>query len=347
MSSKQIQLFLIIFALVLWGCKPEQDTGLQFEQHVKAKVERISDDIGFEIVSDFFVYKDYLVVISHDEMTDAFVHVFNKKTGKKIHSTLFYGRAQNEALMCRSSFMDYDRGIVYIYDQMKKALLSIDLDTILQNNQTSISSCGIACEISNWVTSIVPSDIEEYLIIENPGLNVGDSYRFKLIDDTGNILSQYNDFPILREEERFDLYNYSKVSMSPDKTTLVVGTSFGSILEIFDVKDKKISLKHQHIYINPDLTGGLSTCTIAFNDIHVNDTKIYTIYDGNVKVADVTDPYLICRDIAIWDLNGNPKLKIQTDQRLEQLYYSEKEDMIYAISQDVNGTYLTKVVITD
>lgn len=344
---KSIQPFLILFVLVLGGCKPEQDASLHFKQHVNARVERISDDIGFEIVSDFFVYKDYIVVIAYDEITDAFVHVYNKKTGEKIHSTLFYGRAQTEALMCRSSFMDYDKGIVYIYDQMKKALLSIDLDTILQNSQALISSCEIAYEINNWITSIVPLDLEEYLIIENPGINVDDSYRFKLIGNTGNILSQYNDFPILREEERFELYNYSKVSISPDKTTLIIGTSFGSILEIFDIKDKRFFLKHRHIYVNPDLTGGLSTCTIAFNDIHVNDAKIYAIYDGNVKVVDVTDPYQICRDIAIWDFNGNPKLKIQTDQRLEQLYYSEKEDMIYAISQDVNGTYLTKVVITD
>ena len=335
------------------ACTPSDDLEFSvpdFSQSLTSDPILLSEDISFNNPYDLFSYKKYLVVVAYDKATKKCIHLYNKSNGRRVASLLFRGRGPRETMMgyYNASF-DPDKELLTLFDLTKSTCLKVNLRKVIEGDSAdAIEEIKDALE-GEWIAHRMPFS-GGTISIYNPShvISTDSLNRIEIRDRRNKVLSSIASFPMIDPKERFQIYSVDRACLSDDQKTLAIATSYGSILEIFDIENGMISQTFTGYYVRPGIKlteyGGVDTKenVYGFNDIDISGRNIFAAYDGEVMGKDAKTMGLF-KNIAIWSVSGKAKKLIRTSYEIQRLTYDSKEQVLYLIVSDSNGTYLAKM----
>ena len=339
----------ILCAAFVTACNSTASTGYglpKFPEVLDGELRILSDDIQFNDVNDLFSYKEYLIVVAYESKTGKNLHIYDKSTGAKIVSGLFYGRGPNEILMgALNTSFDSEHGIIKMWDESKGSWIHIDVELFAEGKfDSAITEYG-SDFMAQWVRHRIPMTGGNVLNVYNPShlQDISIHSRITVTDSLNNVVSALKEFPDLEPEDRWHLYNASVVSMSEDMRNLVVGTSFGAVLEVFSIEGPHVSCDYigryaEHALTEDKLGIDANNTNYGFADIDVSDGNIIAAFHGGKLEKDK----VFCSNIAVWNMEGKPEMKIQTDFTIRRLAFDPQDGMLYLVVSDAKGTYLAK-----
>ena len=257
-------------------------------------IKFLTDDICVNTVSDIFKYGEHLYIIAYDAQNQTYLQAYDIKTGERLYSTIRYGNGPGEIIYPNISYFPW---ITHYFP---------------------IKSLG------NLTMMAIKEGASEQL----------NNARISLINDQNQVVSEYNNFPIESDKNiQYAVYQTDRADISMDKQHLIVGTSYGSILEIFDITEG-IMPKTVKYFVEPTLIlreGKYNNddTIIGFNDLFASNQYIYASYDGenygNVPACDFFN------NIAVFDYNGMPVILLRMKNRVERICVDEEAGEIYAV----------------
>lgn len=341
---------IIVIALALltvYGCADNTREYIlpEFDEVVEIRAEVLSEDIGFNVIKDVLLYKNYIIVLAYDAKTGKNVHIYDKRSGKQLCSAIHTGRGPSEILgYFKNGQIDKLSGILTIYDQTQQCLLNIDIGQLLTNQQIDVEHVPLQ-ECSAWTRRVFNLDDGFQLRISNVGFAANDTTtkRFEITDPCGTKVGSSDIWHIEDSKDRFYVYDADHVEFSPDRQKLVIGTSYGAILETYSIGNGKITPQFIGKFIQPSVEfatsdADFSRTILGFNDIYVSGNKIYSSYDGEaVGNRNASDVF---HDIAIWSITGEAIKMVKTDKTIEKICYDDMEQVLYAIVSDIEGNHI-------
>lgn len=294
-------------------------------------IKFLTDDICVNTVSDIFKYGEHLYIIAYDAQNQTYLQAYDIKTGERLYSTIRYGNGPGEIIYPNISYFDYDSGHLHFYDKVSERIFEYDL-----SNQVSLVAENISTNFP-WITHYFPikslGNLTMMAIKEGASEQLNNA-RISLINDQNQVVSEYNNFPIESDKNiQYAVYQTDRADISMDKQHLIVGTSYGSILEIFDITEG-IMPKAVKYFVEPTLIlreGKYNNddTIIGFNDLFASNQYIYASYDGenygNVPACDFFN------NIAVFDYNGMPVILLRMKNRVERICVDEEAGEIYAV----------------
>lgn len=347
-KNRHNRLYCSILAVLLFiGCSPgeKQYRTPTFETKHDARFEKLTGEELYSIIRDIWVYKSYLLVYGFKDNYQ--LHLYDKSSGKEIMSTIVVGRGPKEMYGIDCMHLDFETGHFTAYDYNQNKKLTFQIDSLVKNGFDAIYEQRYGSPV--WCRTTVPLHGKE-LVIKNPGRNAKDTVgvsRFEIRDDAGNIVARNDMFPIEDRDVRFNVYNESRVSVSPDQTKLAIGTIWGGILETYSL-DEGIRHLSTGYFTKPDIIAGnapgfTDETILGFADIYATNDLIYTSYDGIQKAKGLMDipsekrPLQYNR-IAIFDWHGHGLEEIVTDYNVLNLCV-DTDGTIYAAIYDNDGRF--------
>ena len=213
-------------------------------------IKFLTDDICVNTVSDIFKYGEHLYIIAYDAQNQTYLQAYDIKTGERLYSTIRYGNGPGEIIYPNISYFDYDSGHLHFYDKVSERIFEYDL-----SNQVSLVAENISTNFP-WITHYFPikslGNLTMMAIKEGASEQLNNA-RISLINDQNQVVSEYNNFPIESDKNiQYAVYQTDRADISMDKQHLIVGTSYGSILEIFDITEG-IMPKAVKYFVEPTL----------------------------------------------------------------------------------------------
>ena len=344
----------MLFCLLVSSCSVKNRARYElpeFSSESEGVFEVLTDTLyGFSAISDIAVYEDKVIVSAVNLESGKCIHVFDKNTGNLLVSTLNSGRGPKELLYSLNCNFNQNRGIMTFYDALVAKKLWFQVDSLLNDGLSAVNEQPfIAPKWNRHIVDLEDATLymgsESYLYRDTSKVS-----RMELCDGSGNVLSSWNEFPVIDDDrKRFNMYYQDRIAVSPDETHLAVATTLGGILEIFSLKDNIIRNVTTEYFIEPDFAvnenGGYSfndNTVDSFNDIYATDNRIYAVFGVGVRLKEnfakpLDEQELIYTDIAAFDWEGTPERLIHTDYRIEKLCLNEDADMLYAIVNDIEG----------
>ena len=334
-------------SLMICSCSEAEYGAPEFPVERESEWEIISDELYVNLTYDMWEYKSYLLVPIADLQTGHNLWIYDKNTGKRVWSGINDGRGPGETIggIRKTYFKD---GILTYYDDMKGSILRYNVDSLLSG---VFSFTEEVYDAPSWTTTIVEAG-DCRLFVNNVGFASNQRHkvsRFELLDPSGDTLDLYDFWPIKDIYERFYIYGSRIYSTSSDNTKLVIGTSCGAVMELYEINKviRPIAVRYFH---EPDIDlvpGGYdfnSHTVCGFYDLYAVEDRIFAVYDGEVNPFMNDGDRLTYTKIAIFDWEGNPIELIHTDYSIDKIAYSEAENTIYAAVADRDGImYLAKL----
>ncbi len=342
----------VLIALLYIGCvsNNRQYAIPVFDKKSEIRFEKLTGEELYTIIRDIWVYKSYLLVYGFQNNYQ--LHIYDKTSGKKILETIAVGRGPKEMNGIDCMRLDSKNGIVTAYDYMQDKKLSFQVDSLVKNGFDAISEQKYVSPV--WSRATVPLHRGE-LIVKNIGNKAQDTVgivRLEIRNDTGSIVAQNDNFPFEAQDLRFNVYNESRVSVSPDETRLAIGTIWGGILETYSLDD---GIEHINTgyFAKPDIITGeapgfTEETVLGFSDIYATNDKVYTSFDGIQKAKEFMNipsdrRPLQFNKIDIFDWQGHGIEEIVTDYNVLNLCV-DTDKTIYAAIYDNDGRfYLGKI----
>lgn len=330
--------FIIITTLILTSCK-QQHQELTFTPPVFQNTTHLE---GRVLVDTFVMgrcfnidhYNNYLLVSAYRGDKEL-INFFDKNSGECIKSILRPGRGPGEALSLRDFDVDHSTGKVLFYDVMSKKLITFYIDSVIMSND--VKNHIYAKNYPIYMYKILQGN--HCYIAEGGYKDNGKDIRLSIIYKDSTIYKYYK-FPNVKvsgtdENGIIPAYIHgSKLTISPNKKQIAYATSYGAILEIFDVDSNQIKLNTIKGYYRPTYTlekNNIKTIpgeTIwGFIDLYAVNNYIYAIFSGSTDSKDT-------KNIGVFDWKGNPVKLYTTDYRLEKICVDEKKNKIYAHGTD-------------
>ena len=335
MKTSKIYITIIFYLVLMASCNNSGDQTYRMPEFAQVKdveeIKFLTDDIGVNSVSDIFKYRDCLYLIAYDAHTQTILHAYDIKTGKRIYSAIRYGNGPGELIYPNISYFDYESGHLYFYDKVKQSCFEYVI-----SDQVSLISDQMSTN-TPWITHYFPiQGVGELTMkaIKEDIDNQTKDVRISLIDNSRQIVSEYNIFPINHDKNILHaVYQSDRADVSTDKKHLVVGTSYGSILEVFDIT-KGIKPKTVKYFVEPTLIlreGRYNNddTIIGFNDLFASNEYIYAAYDGE-NYGDVPASEFF-NNIAVFDYNGTPTYLLRLNDRVERICVDEETGEIYIV----------------
>lgn len=335
---KRKHLFFCI-SIFLLGCKSEHEISfmpLSMKDTVFLEGKTISDTLVLGATEDMDFYKDYLILIAYSE--GKYMHVFDRNTGTYLQSFLPKGRGPHEVVSMNSIDIDRTTGKILFYDDMGWQLCECEFDSMmLRPSDYKISKHSSRLYASNGYT--YQTQDGSYITGNTiPKGQDGVIKRLAKVKDDKTV-SVYNEFPSVGQafqESMFLAYmNTGMLTVSPDRTKMACGASWGAILEIFDIRDS-IRLTTTRYILPPigervrnELHPIEGQTIFGFGDLYATEQYIYTIYRGIVYGSS----HKVSR-IAVFDWKGNCVKLYNTEYRLYNLCVDEEVHKIYAVGVD-------------
>ena len=325
---------IMLFCLLVSSCSVKNRARYElpeFSSESEGVFEVLTDTLyGFSAISDIAVYGDMVIVSAVN---------------------LEYDCTRRFALSCALCCnFNQNRGIMTFYDALVAKKLWFQVDSLLNDGLSAVNEQPfIAPKWNRHIVDLEDATLymgsESYLYRDTSKVS-----RMELCDGSGNVLSSWNEFPVIDDDrKRFNMYYQDRIAVSPDETHLAVATTLGGILEIFSLKDNIIRNVTTEYFIEPDFAvnenGGYSfndNTVDSFNDISATDDRIYAVFGVGVRLKEnfakpLDEQELIYTDIAVFDWEGTPERLIHTDYRIEKLCLDEDADMLYTIVNDIEG----------
>lgn len=326
------RLSIVLSVLLLVSCELSHEEVYKAPEFKNVKklqqLEFLTDDLGFNLVNDIFKYNDCLYIVAYDVKSKTYLHAYDANTGEKIESAINYGNGPGELIYPGISYFDYDTGHLFFYDKVRQISVEYSLTdgvSLIETKSTSDTP---------WTTHSFPIDGlgEITMTSARIGQDGEREPRITIYDDKHAIKFQYDCFPI-ENELQYIVYQRDRADVSVDKKHLVVGTSYGSILEIFDISDglqvKKIKYFVEPTLILRDGNYNNDDTILGFNDVFASDKFIYAAYDGeNYGSVPVNDFF---NNIAVFDYKGNPISLLRLNNTVERICIDEKIHKVYCV----------------
>lgn len=323
-------IFRVITALLfLVSCSRSSSDYPDFKQQTLVEWEFLTDDILISMSSDLYQYKDYLILFA--EFDGKCMHVYDKHTGLLINSFLTYGRGPKETLMGhKQARFNSLTGVFTLFDFVKKIKLRFQLDELLASGTDAVSEELMLCD--NYLRYCYEVDDETLLQINSVSLSNNDFIDRIVVCKDNKALYSYDNFPMPLSAVSTYLYLYSHSDLSPDKKHLVIGTSYGVFLELYNLEKgiQNIYTRQFGEYVykqsgnNIDLEGSV----YGFYDFFTTNYEVYCIFDGEKNLYDRSS----FTDIAVFDWEGHPKQLLRTNHRLEKICVDIEDNTIYAVT---------------
>lgn len=321
--------------LLLFSCT--NDTKPTYEPLDTKNVERlgsqtVNDNFKFGFADRILVHDSILIVF--DQMQECKLQIFNKETGELINSTGRRGQGPNELIQPSNVAINHSAATLSIYDYAKGALLECSLDDLTSSDPTV------------WLTSELP----DYEVRPNSVIPAGDNVialhgrpRFSL-SKNGRVTAATDSFPTWpeqeeREESATRLFYLTRTlwDVHPDGKKIVQGTAMGCILHVLDISDSSITPESDKYFLKPVFSfikgqiGPTAETVYGFSCLQTTDKNIYATLHG------VANPTVFPSSIYIFDWEGNPIKRLDTDRQIISFAVDEPSGDIYAIALDSNN----------
>ena len=329
---------LLSLVSVFPGCKDDRPgvySPPRFKETVEEEFEIVSDEIfGIKAISDMVVYGSKIIVCASNLEDGTILHMYDKESGEPLMHTLNSGRGPKELIYPGNMSFNEDSGTMTFLDLIASKRLDIDLDDLVEHGLDAVEE--VYWQSPLWSThNIVLSNGSLHTYnISYLQRDTSSVVRLELRDNDGNLLSTYNEFPIIDDDrKRFMMYNNEIIAVSPDEEKFAITSTLGGILETFSMKGGDLSNIATKYFIEPDFTleGDYSNLIASFCDLYATDEVLFAAYGGETEFGTGIS------NIAIFDWNGNPLKLIRTGHRIERLCLDSEDNALYAMIQDSEG----------
>lgn len=329
------QLVNLSLCLLLFSCakneKPAYEP-LETGNIQQLSSQTINDSFKLGYAEKILVHDSLLVVF--DQMQECNIQIFNKETGEHIASTGRRGQGPNELIQPVNVAIDESTGTLSIYDIARGALLECSLENLTSTDPTV------------WHTRELP----DYEVRPNAVIPAGGNIvarhgrpRFSL-SKNGSITATMDSLPSWPEPDTCDepgrrmFYLTTTLwDVRPDGEKIVQGTMIGSILHILDIDGSSITPAADRYFHKPVFSsvkgqiGPTPETVYGFACLRATDSNIYATIHGTAN------PTTYPTSIYVFDWEGNPKKKLDTDRQIISFTVDEPAGDIYAIVLDDNN----------
>ena len=307
----------------------------EFKETVEEEFEIVSDEIfGVNAIPDMVVYGSKVIVCALNQEDGTIMHIYDKESGEPLMHTLNYGRGPKELLFDANISFLQDSGTMVFFDIIASKRLDIDMDGLMEHGLDAVEEVYWPSRLWNLRNIALENGSLHTYNISYLQRDTSSVERIELCDRNGNIISTYNEFPVIDDDrKRFMMYNNEIIAVSPDEEKFVITSSLGGILETFSMKGGELSNMATKYFIEPDFTleGDYSNLIASFCDLYATDEVLFAAYGGETEFGTGIN------NIAIFDWNGNPLKLIRTGHRIERLCLDSEENTLYAMIQDSEG----------
>lgn len=339
-----IHIFSLI-CIVFTSCNSEKKdlpfAPPRFQDTIKLQGRVVTDSYVMGLGYDIDCYNNTLIVSAFIGEEEERIHLFNTSDGSHIKSILPKGRGPAETFVATEFDVDKENGNVIFYDFMTHRLLSFNIDSIVKYPD---HTKYIQSRFQPVYMYAVYQGNEGYIAKGGKTLADGKNPRFSIIRQDSAIFKYctYPDVSVPEVEGGVELgyIAYCNVDISPDKNKLVCTSTYGSILEIFDIEKDSIVLQTIRGFQRPYFTLDkyLQVRSIPHKTIHgfidqcLTNDYIYTLY--NDIPDDNTSLNINFRHIAVFDWQGNEVCLYQSDYDLKKICVDEETNKLYAIAKN-------------
>ena len=315
-------IIIITAAIILSSCGGGIKNGTaSFRSEKDVSVSQIGGPLVVGVPIDLLAGDECLYVLAYT--SDKWLHVYDKSTGDKVLEAVTVGRGPGEGMNIVSMDYRYDEHNLYMYDLVLRKTIVYHLDedagTVSFVKELHHPADGV---IRNC--HIMPDGLylyEGYL----PGY--GKETRYTLYDGE-KVLDSYAVYPGINNEndQRAFLLGVSKGDAA--KGRFVAGTTFGAVLECFDVSDGKITPRATRIFDLPELenSGGVIKMTdggkYGFSTLCLTDRLIYANY------LNTPDP-TVFNKLVSFDWHGKEQAMYTMDTNILCFCPDEKQDRTF------------------
>ena len=311
-----------------------------FKQETAVRFEQLSDELLMS-PHRIFAYRDWIILIGSNGITDDTFFLYDKSSGKLILSDIKYGNGPKETTLGVLD-VSFQRGVLSYYDLQSRKRLSFSIDEYLQKGAEAVHEEKL--EISSpWIEQV--SDAGRCrILIGNKGFFSQDTVsvpHIQMRDSLGHI-STYSKETIPDASVRFYAYNQPLVGISPDGKKMAVGSSLGAILETFRLSPKLENnatryFSEPKLEITEDNSAPRGETIVGFGSMSCTDYAVFATFDETCY-SEAADRMLFT-DIAEFDWDGNPVRLYRSDCGIEQFCVDPEEEIVYAVISDQDNTY--------
>ena len=321
--------FLLIFILLFSSCSNNtceyEPPSFPIEDGVTSFV--LKNELLISYAYDLCVDDRYVYILSLTE--GKWIQVYDKMTGDFIGRYVSLGQGPDEMSMGITMGMNTDEHSLSVYDQNQQKMLTFSVDESSNSSLLSLIDTQNFSTYNGVVRRAWWIKNGEYLVDGQLGLQDGKQKRFHYLSDT--IMSSYNTFP-LRSSDEEKLFISSNVCFSPSYKKMATGILYGGILETFELSDNRIDVIATQYFYKPEFifqSGGIDTTeetVYGFSTLCATEESIYSVLIGS-KDSEALD------NISVFDWEGNPKARYQTDRLNFMLAVDPYiEDRLYALT---------------
>ena len=328
----------IIFLLISCDTNQKVFSPPTFEKNVKLKHTVIHDTLLLNFPNEIISFEKYILIYS---LTDGkYLHVFDKQTGEYIGGYVRKGQGPGEiATWCER--LDY-----YKNEQLI-TMLEINTNQCLFYDINNDSENLLKFKLKrNFLSNSTTDSIKNERLLGvykiNKNLYLSDSRifppsnnqnrRFSLITETGEKMSEFNGFATDDFWAYATITQRLPISFSPNRKKMACATFFGAVLETFDIGDSITLIQEKLFYpIILEIRNGVAYPTDetiqGFLDICTSDEYVFSILCGS------KEPQIRLNHISVFNWNGDPVIRFETDVDIYRICYNEDDNMIYAIAR--------------
>lgn len=336
---KEIGTSLLIF-LSLLSCSKNK-TGIDeiFEQKISLEHKKKINENNYLIGSSGKMLIIDSLLITIDYSNEHLFHIFDIKNNQYLSNSGVKGQGPNEFLH-PSSLIYFSPDYFLTYDLLDNSLKKVRIDSLLLGN-VLYDKLITFNSISNL--SVVPTKHRNYV-----AFGLYESNMFKLIDEQGEDVGMFMDFPIEKDKAKSNIDNRNIglayqgiININSDKDKIVYASFYSTILGIYNINTTSIDLNYLFAYDYPQYISqnndkGMSSPITkegisAFRDVFDTDKYIYTLYSGK-KISESKEAAFEARDIYVFDWEGNSIAHYILDVPINNIAVLPNNSKIYALA---------------
>jgi len=345
---KELTTIFIMFLLASCGTNQKKFSPPTFEKQVKLKHTVIQDTLFLHPPEAIISFNKYILINVTAETDGKYLHVYDKQTGEYIGGYATKGQGPGEiATWCEC--IDYYRKehIITLLEANTNQRFIYSVNDILENLLTYESKKNFSRNnIDNSrgferLMGIFKISENLYLSDNRTFPLQNNNQRFALITETGERISEYSRFAT------DDFWAYGavsqQISISPDRRKMACATLYGAVLETFEI-GTSVSLIQEKLFY-PIILGNTKSGLVVptdetiqgFLDICTSDEYVFSIFIGSNFIGDKKPNK---KNISVFNWNGDPVVRFETDIDLNRICYNEDDKMIYAVAITEDYDYI-------
>lgn len=313
---------VITAAIILSSCGGGIKNGnAAFRSEKKISVSQIGEPLVVGVPVDLLVGDKYLYVLAYTSYN--WLHVYDKSTGDMVSEAVIVGRGPGEGMNIVSMDYRYDEHNLYLFDLVLRKTIVYHLDedagTVSFVREIHHPADGVIRKCH-----IMPDGLYLY---EGYLSGYGKETRYTLYDGE-KVLDSYAVYPGVDNENDQTAFLLGVSKGDASKGRFVAGTTFGAVLECFDVSDGQIKPRVTRMFELPKLehSGGVIKMTeggkYGFSTLCLTDRLIYANY---LNSADSN----VFNKLVTFDWHGREQTMYIMDKNILRFCPEEKQDGVF------------------